>query len=319
MKIENLKFSYETQAADNIVLDIERLNITAGGCYALLGPNGCGKTTLLKIIAKLLKPSSGTVSGNGGAVLVHQHPYLLSGSVFSNVAYGLKIRKIPHDEIKKRVEEELECWGLSGLKDRPSSSLSGGESQRTAIARAMVLKPEILLLDEPTASVDPKNIIHMEKLIEDILKTGTTVIFSTHHMDFAYRNADEIYKMDNGRFIETNENIINGHISSRDESFNVFETAGTCLFCPGRDGDFRRVVFSSDDVILSRERVNASTRNILNASVIDVEADLNEATVFLNAGFDFKARVSMASIKELEIKAGEPVYALLKSSAIRQY
>ena len=179
LSIRNLRFSYNASSGSRSsddragargmrghnVLEIDSLDFHAGGCHALLGPNGCGKTTLLKLAGNLLTPTSGTVTVPARAVLVHQHPYLLSGTVFSNVSYGLRMKKYPKHEIFRQVSAELDRWGLSLLKDRPSAKLSGGERQRTAIARAMVLKPDILLLDEPTASVDPENISQMEELI----------------------------------------------------------------------------------------------------------------------------------------------------------
>lgn len=323
--IRNLKFSYELPVSRNRrgetsrVLDLEQLDIKSGGCHVIVGPNGCGKTTLLKLIAGLLEPSEGQLEMTARAVLVHQRPYLLSGTVFHNVAYGLRIRKTPRAEIEERVTAELESWGLMHLKDRSSAKLSGGEKQRTAIARAMVLRPDILLLDEPTASVDPDNINQMEELIDRILESGTTVILSTHHIDFAYRMADSILRLKRGVPVQAHENIINGRVTGREESFNIFEAGGTRLFCPGRDGSFRRAVFSENDVILSKKMVKSSAGNVFEAVVEDVEPDGCEVIVRLRAGFPFKVRVSGSSAEELEICAGCSLYATLKSSSIGLY
>jgi molybdopterin-binding protein len=333
LSIRNLSFSYEAGEGrrdsetgtggrgmkGRNVLDIDSIDIVSAGCYAILGPNGCGKTTLLKLIGNLLKPGSGTVSVQAKAVLVHQHPYLLSGTVFNNVAYGLRIKKLPKKDISVLVSAELDRWGLSHLKDRQSAKLSGGEKQRTAIARAMVLKPDILLLDEPTASVDPENISQMEDLIADVIRRGTTVILSTHHIDFAYRVADSIIRLNRGRLAEVHENIISGHLIGSDESFNFFEAEGTMLYCPGRDGDFRRAVFSSNDVILSKEDVKSSARNSLKAEIISIDKNGNEVIVKLKAGFTFRARISSVSAAELGIGAGQTIFALIKSSSIGLY
>jgi len=325
ISVRDLKFNYELPVSKNRreesykVLDLKQLDIPSGGCHVILGPNGCGKTSLLKLVAGLLQPSEGRLDVNAKAVLVHQRPYLLSGTVFHNVAYGLKIRKTPKHEIEERVNAEIKSWGLGHLKGRSSAKLSGGEKQRTAIARAMVLRPDILLLDEPTASVDPDNINQMEELIDQILTGGTTVILSTHHLDFAYRMADSILRLKRGYPVPAHENIITGEVTGREEFFNVFESGGTRLFCPGRDGHFRKAVFSENDIILSAEKVKSSARNVFKATVEKVETEGSEVIVRLRAGFSFKARISGASANELNIRNGSSLFVMLKSSSIGLY
>jgi tungstate transport system ATP-binding protein len=172
--IRNLCFSYEQRE----VLKIERLQLKAGRVTLLVGANGSGKTTLLKLINGLLKPDSGQINFRGEAisgkgyqvmrsrsVLVHQDPFLFSGSVFQNVAYGLKIRKHAAPAIHRKVHEKLDLLGLAGFEHRKANKLSGGEKQRVAIARALVLEPEVLLFDEPAANVDHKSLELIEALI----------------------------------------------------------------------------------------------------------------------------------------------------------
>ena len=328
VRAADLGFSYSraekggrTAAGDKpaTVLDIPLLEIPAGGCRVILGPNGCGKTTLLKLIAGLLKPDRGLLQCSSETVLVHQNPYLLSSTVFGNVAYGLKIRKTEKALLVRLVDEELANWGLHHLRDRHASKLSGGERQRAAIARAMVLKPDILLLDEPTASVDPENISQMETLIRKISDTGATIIMSTHNLDFAYRMADSLIRMEQGRIMPVSENILAGKVTGRDESFNYFECSGTRLYCPGQDGEFRRAVFSRDDVILSKDKVISSARNVLSCEVTGISAEGPERIVNLNSGFDFKSRISAASAAELGLTAGSRIFAVIKSSSVKLY
>ena len=305
MKITDLKFRYnKTDTGRPPILDIGHLQISETGCHAVLGPNGCGKTTLLKLIAGLLVPDSGVIDGKDGAVLVHQNPYLLSGTVYHNVAYGLKIRRIHGEEIRRRVLTELDRWGLGHLKDRHSSRLSGGEKQRTAIARAMILRPGILLLDEPTSSVDPEKIGQMEKLIAEVVETDTTVIMSTHNMEFAYRVADTITRMMDGKQVGSEENVISGEVFRRDEFFNHFRTGNTVLYSPGHDGNFSKAVFSFNDVILSRNNISSSARNILETEVIDINTENGYCIIGLDAGFRFRARISTASLQLLDLKTG---------------
>ncbi len=333
LNISGLRFSYEdrkTGRAEPVikkgrgkkgleVVRIDSLSFPSGGCHAVIGANGSGKTTLLKLIAGLLAPDEGRIDGGCGAVLVHQNPYLLSGTVFSNVAYGLKIKKLHHAEIKSRVDSELQRWNLTHLRDRHTSKLSGGEKQRTAIARATVLRPDILLLDEPTASVDPDNINQMEAIVGEIVGSGITVILSTHHIDFAYRVSDTIVKLKRGRQVDLEENIIQGCITGRNESLNIFEAGGTRLNCPGRDGDFKRAVFSMNDVILSRERIASSAGNIFESAIIGLNETPEGVIVQLESGFRYRAMVSATAAQELKLAEGGKVFALLKSSSINLY
>ena len=153
----------------NVALDIEELTIAEGRLYTLTGANGAGKSTLLSILAFLTPPTSGEIFYAGKRVdwsqgsveeyrrkvtLLHQSPYLFGGSVDDNVAFGLKVRGIPGEERRRRIDEALDVVGLRGFRDRKARELSGGESQRVAMARALALKPEVLLLDEPLANID---------------------------------------------------------------------------------------------------------------------------------------------------------------------
>ncbi|GAB7026885.1 energy-coupling factor ABC transporter ATP-binding protein [Geotalea toluenoxydans] len=180
---------------NNIVLDLEHLDIHQGRCYLLTGQNGAGKSTLLNILAFLSPPTSGDISFEGHGVdwksrtllacrqkvtLLHQSPYLFAGTVFANVAYGLNARKIPHGLQQQLVDEALDSVGLSGFQARPVQDLSGGEAQRVAMARALILKPLVLLLDEPFSSVDRKTAEMMESILASLPQGGTTVIMATH-------------------------------------------------------------------------------------------------------------------------------------------
>ncbi len=151
------------------VLDDVTLQVQEGEILALLGPNGSGKTTLLKVLAFLLKPESGEVKFQGEKVvdenlermrlqstLVFQKTLLFGTNVFNNVAYGLKMRKMSKAAVKEEVERVLALVKLKGFEKRAAKKLSGGEQQRVALARALVLRTKLLLLDEPTANLDPK-------------------------------------------------------------------------------------------------------------------------------------------------------------------
>lgn len=182
----------------NVALDIEELTIAEGRLYTLTGANGAGKSTLLSLLAFLARPTSGEIFYAGKRVdwehgsveeyrrkvtLLHQSPYLFGGSVHDNVAFGLKVRGIPGEELRRIVDRALDGVGLQGFRDRRARELSGGEAQRVAMARALVLKPEVLLLDEPLANIDRETTALLETVIASLPARGTTVVMTTHDPD----------------------------------------------------------------------------------------------------------------------------------------
>ena len=201
---------------DRKVLDDITLQIHEREILAFLGPNGSGKTTLLKILAFLEKPTSGeikfqgqTISGKIAeqmrlhSVMVFQKTLLFNTTVFNNVAYGLKIRKISKNIIEEEVMKALKVVKLEGFEKRSAKKLSGGEQQRVALARALVLKTKLLLLDEPTANLDPKNASIIEEVIATVNRElETTIVMATHNMFQARSLPHRIALMDNGKISE---------------------------------------------------------------------------------------------------------------------
>ncbi len=198
---------------ENFTLSIERLDLQPRRIYALTGPNGAGKSTLLRTMALLTLPQRGTVRihGAGSAslarlrrkvTLVEQSPYLLEGSVYDNLAFGLKLRGIGRQEKKGRIKATLEMVGLDGFERRKTSDLSGGEMQRVALARALVLQPELLLLDEPTANIDSESLQAFEALLSKLPGYGVTVVFATHDLSQPERLGSEILRIENGRLLD---------------------------------------------------------------------------------------------------------------------
>ncbi|RUM47114.1 MAG: hypothetical protein DSY80_01225 [Desulfocapsa sp.] len=205
------------------ILDIDKLDITKGRVYSLVGPNGAGKSTLLNVLAFLLKPDSGTIVCNDvpvqmttarhrlrqQVVLVDQYPILFTGPVWKNIDFGLKIRKIPKEERQKRIKEVLERVGMLEFANADAHRLSGGETKRIALARALAVKPGILLCDEPTANVDAENQERILEILEYCNKTlETSLFFATHYLSQAQRLADFSIVLQNGT-VSTggNENI----------------------------------------------------------------------------------------------------------------
>jgi len=186
------------------------------GAYVLMGPNGCGKSTFLRICALLEKQDSGEVEyfENGVPLaadialkrrmtLVLPRIGVFNSTVFKNVAYGLRIRGLHHDVIRQRVDRVLAFVGLDRKKDQHARTLSSGETQRLGIARALVLEPEVLFLDEPTASIDQENTVIIESIIQKMKKEDrSVVIMTTHDLDQARRLADRLIVIRDGKLVE---------------------------------------------------------------------------------------------------------------------
>jgi len=194
------------------VLDDLSLSIRDGEFVTLLGASGCGKTTLLRIIAGFLEPHQGEVFLSGQNMhgvppykrevntIFQRYALFPHYNVFENIAYGLRVRKVPEEEIKAKVTEMLRIVNLQGFEKRSVTKLSGGQQQRVAIARALVLKPKVLLLDEPLAALDLKLRKDMQNELKNIQKQmGITFIFVTHDQEEALSMSDTVVVMNEGK------------------------------------------------------------------------------------------------------------------------
>jgi len=222
---------------DKEVLKVDKLLFQKGLIYGIIGPSGAGKSTLLRIINLLTPFNSGTYQFMGRPLpsngqerlklqrkmaLVFQKTLLFKDSVWNNVAYGLKARGFSRSEITQRVGELLEQVGLQELAFRRADTLSGGEAQRIAIARAVAFEPHLLLLDEPTANLDPGNIELIEKMIRQLNRTKSiTVVMVTHNVFQAHRIAQEVIFIHEGRIVESGptEQIFEEPLDPRTKAF----------------------------------------------------------------------------------------------------
>lgn len=190
------------RALDGVSLTLAR------GSTAILGANGAGKSVLLRVMHGLLQPSAGVIAWQGvpRLAMVFQKPVLLRRSALDNVIYGLQLsprhRTEPVARLRERAELALRRVGLSHLAQRPGRVLSGGEQQRIALARAWALEPDVLLLDEPTASLDPAAVRAVEDIVGEIAAGGTSIVMTTHHRGLARRFADSVVFLETGRVAE---------------------------------------------------------------------------------------------------------------------
>jgi tungstate transport system ATP-binding protein len=207
LEISHLVFeSGETR----LLHDID-VTLGAGRRTIILGPNGAGKSLLLRLCHGLLKPTSGEIIWRGAGTsrrvirrqaMVFQRPVMLRRTAIGNITHTLKIRDVPRKQRRERAEAALALAGLSHLANRPARLMSGGEQQRLALARAWVTEPEVLFLDEPTASLDPAATRAVESLVEGFHAAGTKIIMATHDLGQARRLADEIVFLHKGRLME---------------------------------------------------------------------------------------------------------------------
>ena len=337
------------------VLDIPHLDVHEGKVMSLIGPNGAGKSTLLLALSRLLKSVQGDIVFRGQTIdknlslvayrrkiaLVFQEPLLFNTTVFENVASGLKIRGMGNSEIRDIVEEYMERFGIGHLAGRSAKKLSGGEAQRTSLARAFATKPEIVFLDEPFSSLDPPT---RESLVEDLdrilRETRTTTIMATHDQMEALRLSDRIAVMNKGKIaqIGTPEEVMNHPLDEFVASFvgvetilsgEIVKTGDGTVICRVQNGEIEAVgdAKPGDKVvccirpeqvtlstILSRDGISA--RNTFPGKIVKISPMGLFCKISLDCGFFLTAYVTIPSVENLALEEGKSVFASFKATAV---
>jgi molybdopterin-binding protein len=346
-ELKNLTKTYGNRTAlDDVTLQIEE-----GEILGLLGPNGSGKTTLLKILAFLEKPESGEIRFQGEtatdknaermrlrSAMVFQRTLLFSNSVYYNVAYGLKMRKLSQNTIKEEVKKALRLVKLEGFEKRSAKKLSGGEQQRVALARALVLKTNLLLLDEPTANLDPKNAQIIEEVIGTVnCELKTTIVMATHNMFQAKTLPQRIALISDGKISEIGVPAeIFGKLSKNLASFAAVDNtftgtaqttpAGTTLVDIGNGVQIEAVaqrqgvisVFvNPQDIIVSNNAVSSSARNVFKGRVIEI-VDLGSlAKLRVDIGKPFTVQITKRSFDEMQLNLDRTIFLTFKASSVQ--
>ncbi|MCD6524769.1 MAG: ATP-binding cassette domain-containing protein [Thermococcus sp.] len=322
--------------------------VEAGEHFIILGPSGAGKTVLLEIIAGIIEPDSGRIYLNGrdvtelppekrGLAYVPQNYALFPNmSVYDNIAFGLKVRKVPKPEIKRRVREISKVLGIEHLLHRKPRTLSGGEQQRVALARALVVEPPLILLDEPFANLDVQTrsrlIGEMKRWREEL---GFTALHVTHSFEEAVSLGDRVGVMLGGRLVQVGsvkevfskpaseevarflgfENIIEGIAEGRKLRANGVE-----IELPVEAKGRVRVGLRPEDIILSLEPIRTSARNEFKATVESVEELGPLIRVHLRIGnLHLRAFITRSSMLEMGITKGREVYVSFKASALHVF
>jgi len=332
--ISGLKFRY----GDTFLLDIEELAIRRGSSLGLVGPNGCGKSTLLRILAFLMEPDEGVicfdgerVDGTGSAgkrdvTILLQESYLLKRTVFENVAYGLKVRGEKRN-VTGLVHGALTMVGLppGRFAGRSWFELSGGEAQRVALAARLVLNPRVLILDEPTASVDQES----AGLIKDAIARarrdhGTSLVIASHDLPWLHEVTDDINRIHEGRMVghETGTVISGPWVRHSDGLWKKTLTGGTISAVrPPRET--ATAVLNPSDIMLSTDRPEGiSAQNILQGTItqMTVENDSGKVLVTVDVvGISLVARVTGKAARDLHLLPGISIWVLFKASSLTWY
>jgi tungstate transport system ATP-binding protein len=331
-------------------LDDVTLRVRGGEVFALVGPNGSGKTTLLKVLACLERPDDGDVQirgerlddGNRNRVkmwvtLVFQRTTLFTASVYDNIAYGLRLRKTPQDQVDQAVKRTLGMVRLEGFEKRQARKLSGGEQQRVSLARALALDTPLLLLDEPTANLDPKSVSIVEEVVNQVNKQkGVTVIFATHNVFQARQVADRAALLVEGKVVDIGsvrevirrsqslsgfgrlENIFSGMSEVLEEGTSriTFED-GTVIESALRQSGQVTVFVRPEDIIISRKRLESSARNVFEGRIVEV-SDLDSLVrLKVHAEKEFSVQVTKRSFAEMGLGLGMQVCLTFKASSVQ--
>ena len=330
--------------SDTVALRETDLDLPEGEVLGIVGPNGAGKTTLLRILAGIEEPDTGTIYLDGEltdggelrrhCTLAFQAPVMLSGSVLDNIAYGLRLRRLPRSEIKTRALAALKEVELVDKASRNAKTLSGGEQQRVSLARAFALDTEILLMDEPRSNLDPKSKFIIDRILRTVLSESKTVVIASHDIYHVGRTCSMLAFMDQGRIIargKPDEILRRGLVQSFALTINVFSGESE----PGPGGlsnvDLPNGVqiealtqkkgpvvirIRPEDITLSMEPVGTSARNCVKGPISSIVDEGPTALVGVDIGIEAYARISHASLKEMDLRLGQEICLLFKASAV---
>lgn len=351
LKIKNIIKEFD---GEKILTGISEI-IDKGEIFAIIGPSGQGKTTLLRILGLLEIPTSGEILLEGNAIresgnieifrrrlgMVFQNPVAFKDSVFNNIALGLKYRGYSKAEIRKEVLKKLEEIDLIGYENRDATTLSGGEKQRVSLARIMVTNPDVLILDEPTANLDPISTEVIENLIRYYNKKfGTTVIFSTHDLTQGQRLADRVAVMMNGRFIQSGTifdvftrpcspevakfigigNILSGKVVRNEDGIVSIVINGVEIHAIGEIpvNTIVTVALRPEEITLhTGPDQKTSARNVVPGTIESVRAFGIISLIHVVSGdLILSVQVTWQSIRDLDLKPGVQVTLSFKAPSV---
>jgi len=344
----------EQKYAGQYILKNISINIDRGEVFALIGPTGAGKTTLLRLLDLLEVPTSGSIYFDRVDVsrskslrlqarrrmsFVLQKPAVFNMSVYDNVACGLKWRQEKEATTRQRVSQVLELVGMTEYSSRNARTLSGGETQLVAIARALAVAPEVLFLDEPTANLDPVSAAKIEEVLAHIIgEQKTTVVMATHDMSQGQRLAGRIGVIINGEVLQTGSptdifstpenkevaelvgigNILSGVIVNRDNELVTIDVNGSLIqaISDYSIGKEVHALIRPEDVTLALHKDVSSARNTFEGRITRIFSVGALVRVEVACGFPLLAVVTKRSAEDLNLTVDKKVYATFKATAV---
>lgn len=316
------------------VLRVDSLTIDAGARLALVGPNGAGKSTLLRLLAFLESPREGTIALAGRVVssaaergaarrrvtLVEQRPLLFRGTVLMNVAWGLRSRGVSASDAAQSARRALATLEGAPLADRDVRALSEGEVQRVAVARALALEPDVLLLDEPVSGADRAAQYALYAAIGAAQsRRAMTVCVASHQLEDAYRWADRILALHEGAPTPvTPENLFRVQLPGGGGMQRVSVGTTTIDVVTDRRGA-ATLAIPPDEIVLSTVPFDSSARNVIAGRIVRVAEQGAAMRVTIEGGIELVALVTRRSFEDLKLTVGGPVIASFKSVAVRVF
>ncbi|NIR86329.1 ABC transporter ATP-binding protein [Candidatus Bathyarchaeota archaeon] len=346
IKLKSVTKRYgEITALNDVDLDIREKEI-----FTIAGPNGSGKTTMLRIMALIDTPTSGEVHFNGVEVngenrsqirakctMVFQKTALFDTTVYKNIAYGLKLRRFSKKEIDERVKDVLGLVKLDGYEKRLAKKLSGGEQQRVSLARALVLDTELLLLDEPTANLDPKSMSIIEETVSRVNRNRkNTVVMATHNLFQAETIAKRAGLLLGGKIVEVGtaqeifrtpsknlasfarlENVFSGTSKILKEGTSLIDVDdGVEVEAALRKSGRISVFVRPEDIILSRRPISSSARNVFKGKIVEISDLESVVRLKVDAGKQFVVQITKRSFNEMQLNVRSEVFLTFKASSV---